>query len=91
MQKADIGASAANSHFVRIADLDGDRSEGPQAALHVEMCIAQHLSLSAQSGLSPLLPDAAVRPGAIAIRAGRSILVGGNVGMRTKLTLLLQV
>ncbi|MFT6104133.1 MAG: hypothetical protein ACJA1E_000548 [Paracoccaceae bacterium] len=32
MQKADIGASAANSHFVRIADLDGDRSEGPQAA-----------------------------------------------------------
>jgi hypothetical protein len=33
----------------RIADLYAKRSEGPVSALNVEMCMAQHLSLSAYS------------------------------------------
>jgi hypothetical protein len=38
--KADIGVYATNSHFVRIADLDGDRRECRLSAHHVEMCMA---------------------------------------------------
>jgi hypothetical protein len=36
----------------RIAVLGAERSEGPLPALNVEMCMAQHLSLSALSCLS---------------------------------------
>jgi hypothetical protein len=49
------------------------RSEGPQSALHVEMCMAQHLSLPAQTGHSPPLQDAAAQPVIADIRASRSI------------------
>ena len=38
--------------FLRIADIGADRSERQLSALHVEMCMAQHLSLS---GLSVLV------------------------------------
>ena len=34
-----------NGRFVRTADLYAKRSEGPVSALHVEMCMVQHLSL----------------------------------------------
>jgi hypothetical protein len=42
--KAAICAAAANAHFVRTADLHARCSEGPQSALNIAMCMAQHLS-----------------------------------------------
>ena len=42
--------------------LDRTRSEGPQTALCTEMCMAQHLSLPALTGRSPIIGYAAVRP-----------------------------
>jgi hypothetical protein len=45
--KADYQNEAVNDCKVRTADLYAKRSESPQSALHVEMCMAQHLSLSA--------------------------------------------
>jgi hypothetical protein len=39
--------NAANWCLVRIADLYSNRSESPVSALHVEMCMVQHLLLSA--------------------------------------------
>jgi hypothetical protein len=51
------------------------RSESPQSALHVEMCMAQHLSLSAQTSHSSRtqLPQCSfTRP---AIHASRSVLI----------------
>ena len=38
-------ATGATGRFVRTADLYAKRSEGPVSALHVEMCMVQHLSL----------------------------------------------
>ncbi|MFT7147509.1 MAG: hypothetical protein ACJASZ_002393 [Yoonia sp.] len=46
----------------RIAVLGAKRSEGPVSALNVGMCMAQHLSLTAQSGHWPPPQNAAVRP-----------------------------
>jgi hypothetical protein len=45
--KADYQNEAVNDCKVRTADLYAKRSESPQSALHVEMCMAQHLSLPA--------------------------------------------
>jgi hypothetical protein len=41
--RADIGASAAKAHFVRKADLDGARSEGPLSAHLTRAVPAQHI------------------------------------------------
>jgi hypothetical protein len=38
-------STAANVSKVRTADLYAKCSEGPVSALHVEMCMVQHLSL----------------------------------------------
>jgi hypothetical protein len=43
--EADIGLKLTNFRFVRTADLHACRSEGRQSALHVEMCMVQHLSV----------------------------------------------
>jgi hypothetical protein len=51
-------------------------SEGRHSALLVDMCLAQHLSLTAQTGHSATIPNAAARPVRAAIRAWRSIFVG---------------
>jgi hypothetical protein len=58
------------------AVIGGDRSEGPQSALNVEMCMAQHLLLSAHSCLSRRPLDAAVRPVEPDFRALCSIFAG---------------
>jgi hypothetical protein len=61
-------------HPIRTADRYAKRSERQLSALNVEMCMAQHLSLSALSCRSSPGPDAAVRPVIADIRAACSIL-----------------
>jgi hypothetical protein len=39
------GLQPQASAFFKLPNLVCRRSEGPQSALHVEMCMAQHLSL----------------------------------------------
>jgi hypothetical protein len=65
--------TVATWRFVRTADLGANRSEGPLPALHVEMCMTPHLSLSAPTGRSTIKDNAAARPVIAAIRAERSI------------------
>jgi hypothetical protein len=45
--KADLLATSIKWRFVRRAVIGGERSEGLLPALYVEICMAQHLSLSA--------------------------------------------
>jgi hypothetical protein len=44
---AAVRAAAAKVNFVRTAERYAKCSESPQSDLHVEMCMAQHLLLSA--------------------------------------------
>jgi hypothetical protein len=57
--------------FLRIADIGADRSERQLSALHVEMCMAQHLSLS---GLTPLAAKMFMKHSS----AAASVAVGGD-------------
>jgi hypothetical protein len=73
---ANINDFAAKVRSVRTADLYAMRSERPVSALNVEMCIVQHLSLSALSCRWRPPQDAAARPVEPDFRAFCSIFAG---------------
>jgi hypothetical protein len=70
------GSQPLASAFFKLPNLVCGRSESPQSALNVEMCMAQHLSLSALSCRSRPPQDAAVRPVEPDFRAFCSIFAG---------------
>jgi hypothetical protein len=59
---------------IRLTDFGSECSARQVSALHVEMCMAQHLSLSALCSHWPPPQNAAVRPAEAATCASRSIL-----------------